>query len=50
LSHAEYAIAEEAGGTSGVGLRRVPLDRGKLRQAQRQSEHPLRDYLLQQYP
>jgi putative phosphoesterase len=50
LSHAEYAIVEGAGGTIEVSLRRVFLDRDKLRQAQRQSEHPLRDYLLQQYP
>jgi predicted phosphodiesterase len=49
LSHAEYAIVEETAGTIDVGLHRVPLDGDKLRRANRQSDHPLRDYLLQQY-
>jgi putative phosphoesterase len=49
LSHAEYAIVEETAGTIDVRLHRVPLDGDKLRRANRQSDHPLRDYLLQQY-
>jgi putative phosphoesterase len=49
LSHAEYAIVAETGGTIEVGLHRVPLDRAKLRRANSQSDHPLRDYFLQQY-
>jgi len=48
LAHAEYAIVE-AGDTVEVRLRRVPLDRDELRRAQIDSEHPLRDFLLQQY-
>jgi putative phosphoesterase len=49
LSHAEYAIVSESGGTVEIGLQRVPLDRNKLRHANSQSDHPLREYLLQQY-
>jgi predicted phosphodiesterase len=49
LSHAEYAIVEETKGVIDVRLKRVPLDRDKLRQIQLHTEHPLRDYLLQQY-
>jgi hypothetical protein len=49
LSHVEYAIIEEIGGTIDVRLRRVLLDKDKLRDANRQSNHPLRDFLLRQY-
>jgi predicted phosphodiesterase len=49
LSHAEYAIVEETGGTIEIDLHRVLLDRDKLRRANSQSDHPLREYLLQQY-
>ncbi len=49
LSHAEYAIIEESGTTVEVSLRRVPLDKEKLRRASVQSDHPLRDFLLRQY-
>ena len=44
LSHAEYAMIEEFDGTMGVSLRRLPLDKGKLRQAQSDTEHPLGSY------
>jgi predicted phosphodiesterase len=49
LSHAEYAIVQAAGGTIEVRLRRVALDRDKLREASRQSDHPLSEFLQQQY-
>ena len=49
LSHAEYAIVQEDGGTIEISLRRVPLDRDSLREASRRSDHPLREFLLQQY-
>jgi putative phosphoesterase len=49
LSHAEYAIVQEDGGTIEISLRRVPLDRDCLREASRRSDHPLREFLLQQY-
>src|SRR5215213_10258474 len=49
LSHAEYAVVEEAAGTIEVSLRRVPLDKDELRRTHMQSDHPLRDYLLSQY-
>jgi predicted phosphodiesterase len=49
LSHAEYAIVEEVGGTLEIGLRRVSLDRNKLVAAQTQSTHPLREFLIKQY-
>jgi putative phosphoesterase len=49
LSHAEYALVAEAGGAIEVSLHRVPLDREKLRRANSQSDHPLRDFLVQQY-
>jgi putative phosphoesterase len=49
LSHAEYATVEEVGDTIEVSLRRVSLDREKLRHAHRQSDHPLREFQLQQY-
>jgi hypothetical protein len=49
LSHAEYAIIAEVNGTLGVDLRRVPLDRDELHQAQIDSDHPLRETLIQQY-
>lgn len=46
LGHAEYAVVEEVAGTIGVSLRRVPLDKDKLRRAHMQSDHPLRDTAL----
>jgi putative phosphoesterase len=49
LAHAEYAIVEESGGAIDVRLRRVPLDIAKLCDANRQSDHPLRDFLVRQY-
>jgi predicted phosphodiesterase len=49
LSHAEYAIVQEAGSNVEVSLRRISLDRDKLRAAQQHSDHPLREYLLRQY-
>ena len=49
LSHAEYAMIEEFDGVIGVSLRRLPLDKGKLRQAQSDTEHPLGSWLREQY-
>jgi hypothetical protein len=49
LRHAEYALVQETGGTIEVALRRVPLDKEKLVEAQKQSDHPLREFLLRQY-
>ncbi len=49
LSHAEHAIVQAEGGTIEVRLRRVALDRDKLREASRQSDHPLSEFLQQQY-
>jgi predicted phosphodiesterase len=49
LGHAEYATVESRGGAVEVTLRRVPLDREKLRRAQSNSGHPLREFMLQQY-
>ena len=49
LSHAEYATIEEVDGTINVSLKRIPLDKDALRQAQRETEHPLGAWLLQQY-
>jgi putative phosphoesterase len=49
LSHAEYAMVEEFDGVVGVCLRRVPLDKRQLSQAQRETEHPLGPWLLEQY-
>ena len=49
LGHAEYAIVEHVRGTIEISLHRVPLDRDRLDRANRQSDHPLREFLLQQY-
>jgi len=49
LSHAEYATIEEVDGTINVSLKRIPLDKDALRQAQQETEHPLGAWLLQQY-
>jgi putative phosphoesterase len=49
LSHAEYAMIEEFDGVIGVSLRRLPLDKGELRQAQSDTEHPLGPWLREQY-
>jgi putative phosphoesterase len=49
LSRAEYATVEDLDGVIGVSLRRVPLDKRELRRAQRETEHPLGSWLLEQY-
>jgi putative phosphoesterase len=49
LTHAEYATIEDSNGVIAVTLRRVPLDKHQLRQAQSETEHPLGPGLLQQY-
>ena len=49
LSQAEYAIVEARTGAVEVSLRRVALDRDKLRAASQHSDHPLRDFHLRQY-
>jgi predicted phosphodiesterase len=49
LAHAEYAIVQDDGGIVEVRLRRVALDRDKLWQASSRSDHPLREFLQQQY-
>jgi putative phosphoesterase len=49
LSHAEYAIVCENKNTIEVSLRRVALDRERLRRSQIGSDHPLREFLLKQY-
>jgi len=49
LPHAEYATVEASGGVVSVNLRRVPLDRGALRDAVAASDNPLRPMLLEQY-
>jgi predicted phosphodiesterase len=49
LPHAEYATVEAAGGTVSINLRRVPLDRGALRDAVAACDNPLRGMLLEQY-
>ena len=49
LSHAEFATIEDSNGVIVVALRRVPLDKHQLRQAQRETEHPFGPWLLQQY-
>ena len=49
LSHAEYATVDEIDGVVAVSFRRVPLDKRELRLAQRETEHPLGPWLLEQY-
>jgi putative phosphoesterase len=49
LPHAAYAIVEAADGRIQVGLQRIPLDKSKLRRSHLQSDHPLREFLVQQY-
>jgi putative phosphoesterase len=49
LSHAEYAMIEEFDGVIGVNLRRLPLDKGELRQAQSDTEQHLAPWLREQY-
>jgi putative phosphoesterase len=49
LAHAEYAIVREDSGAIEVSLRRVSLDKNKLRKAQREIPHPLSTWLLEQY-
>jgi putative phosphoesterase len=52
MAHAEYAIVDDRGGTIGVELRRLALDRAALREQTRAWSSPpelLRDDLLLQY-
>ena len=49
MAHAEYATVEAEGGRIEVGLHRVALEARRLREAARESDLPLRDYLVQQY-
>ncbi|TFV42530.1 metallophosphoesterase [Bradyrhizobium frederickii] len=49
LTHAEYAVVEEAGGVVGVTLYRVPVDKNALQDSLAQTTNPLRDWLIQQY-
>jgi putative phosphoesterase len=49
LPHAEYATIEDSNDVIAVALRRVPLDKQQLRQAQSETEHPLGPWLVQQY-
>jgi putative phosphoesterase len=49
MSYAEYAIVEESAGAIGVNLCRVPIDKDKLRRANSEIDHPMRDALLRHY-
>jgi hypothetical protein len=49
MCHAEYAIVQEVRGVVSVELRRVPLERAALQDSVSAVEHPLREWLLQQY-
>ncbi len=49
LPHAEYAVVEGSEGGVRVDLRRVALDKGALRRAAAEREHPMRDSLVEQY-
>jgi putative phosphoesterase len=49
MSHAEYATIEAQGRTVNVNLRRVPLDKGALRESIGAINNPLRSFLLEQY-
>lgn len=49
LGHAEYATIEAAGGTVGVELRRVPVDKAAMAAAIAATDNPIRYYLLEQY-
>jgi hypothetical protein len=49
LSHAEYAMIEEFDSAIGISLRRLPLDKSKLRQVQSDTKHPLGPWLQEQY-
>lgn len=49
LTHAEYALVEASGDAVSVDLRRVPLDRGALRDAVSDWDVALRGQLLESY-
>lgn len=49
MPHAEYATVESRGGAVAVTLRRVAVDRARLRADVAASDYPLRDYVLAQY-
>jgi predicted phosphodiesterase len=49
LGHSEYAIVEAERGAVNISLRRVPLDKQRLRAAVAPSDNPMRDMLMQQY-
>jgi len=49
MAHAEYATVEAEDGRIEVGMHRVALDARRLREAARESDLPLADYLVQQY-
>lgn len=49
LDHAEYATVESVGGTVGVTLRRVAVDRRALRATIAATDNPMRDSLLAEY-
>lgn len=49
LGHAEYAIVESTDASLRIDLRRVALDNKMLWEDVRGSDHPFREWLLQQY-
>jgi len=49
MPHAEYAVVDAMDGDLAVSLRRVPLDKGELREAATAVEHPLRAWMTQMY-
>jgi predicted phosphodiesterase len=49
MPHAEYAVVQELRGVVSVELRRVPLEREALRASVSAVEHPLQEWLVQQY-
>ena len=49
LAHAAHAIVDASDGQINVSLRRVPLERDRLREAAGARDHPLREMLLEQY-
>lgn len=49
LGHAEYATIEANGGSVGVQLRRVPIDKRAMAADIAATDNPIRPYLLEQY-
>src|SRR6478609_114241 len=49
MPHAEYAVVDAMDGDLAGSLRRVPLDKGELREAATAVEHPLRAWMTQMY-